>query len=306
MYARGLELGRNIDFVVDQIDAVTMTGNLVVSRRDLMSPYVWQSAPGEFAMLVRAVPHPDECGDSGTIWYAASRNGLAFVASDHPVLSPGPKAEDIGGCEDPTPVIAPDGSVVVYYTGVDATRTHGEMLYACGPSVDQLKKRGIAMPSAPSEGNLKEATVDRTADGGWRMFYEYARDEASLIGLAVGDDPAGPWRHLPQPFAPRPDAWDAWHLSTGPLLTTDKDRPVMFYNGATHDARWRIGWIAFDAEYTKVVDRCIEPLIVPPPRNQRTDTDIAFAASVVLVDDLIWLYYSIDDKHLYRAIIRQA
>lgn len=26
----------------------------------------------------------------------------------------------------------------------------------------------------------------------------------------------------------------------------------MFYNGATRDARWRIGWIAFDAEYTKV------------------------------------------------------
>ena len=80
----------------------------------------------------------------------------------------------------------------------------------------------------------------------------------------------------------------------------------MFYNGATRDARWRIGWIAFDAEYTKVVDRCIEPLIAPPPALERTATDIAFAASVVLVEDQIWLYYSLADTHLHRAIIRRS
>ena len=299
-------MDKKVDFVVDRIDAVTMTGNALVLRRDLMSPFVWQPSPGQFAMLVRAVPRLGEEGDTGAIWYATSDDGLAFTASNSPVLAPGPGPSDIGGCEDPTPVFAPDSSVVVYYTGVDASRTHGEMLYATGPSVDALEKRGIAMPGAPSEGNLKEATVDRTADGGWRMFYEYARDEASLIGLAVGDDAAGPWRHLPQPFTPRPDAWDAWHLSPGPLLTTAKDQPVMFYNGATHDARWRIGWIAFDAEYTRVTARCIEPLIVPPPRCQRTDTDIAFAASVVIFGEEIWLYYSIEDTDLYRAIIRQV
>ena len=299
-------MNRKVDFVVDQIDPVTMSGNTLVSRRDLMSPYVWQPSPGHYSMLVRAVPRPGEEGDTGAIWYAESGDGLAFAASEAPVLAPGPGPTDIGGCEDPTPVFAPDGSVVVYYTGVDATRTHGEMLYATGPSIDALEKRGIAMPSVPSEGNLKEATVDRTASGGWRMFYEYARDEASLIGLALGDDVAGPWRHLPQPFAPRPDMWDAWHLSPGPLLTTGKDCPVMFYNGATHDARWRIGWAAFDAEYTRVVDRCLEPLIVPPPQGQRTDTDIAFAASVVVVKGEIWLYYSIEDTALYRAIIRQV
>ena len=299
-------MSAKIGFVVDQIDAVTMTGNTLVSQRDLMSPYAWQTVPGEFGMLVRAVPRPGERGDTGTIWYATSNDGLTFTASDQPVLSPGPNLDDIGGCEDPTPVFAPDGSVVVYYTGVDETRTHGEMLYATGPSINQLTKHGIAMPSAPSEGNLKEATVDRTNSGGWRMFYEYARNEASLIGLAVSDDVAGPWRHMPEPFGPRADAWDAWHLSTGPLLTTNKEQPVMFYNGATHDARWRIGWIAFDAEYTRVTDRCIEPLIVPPPQSQRVATDIAFAASVVIVDGTIWLYYSVEDTHLYRAVIRQV
>ena len=299
-------MAQKIGFVVEQVDAVSMCGNALVSQRDLMSPYVWQDRPGHFGMLVRAVPRPGEEGDTGTIWYAASEDGLAFTATDRPVLAPGPGPDDIGGCEDPTPVFAADGNAVVYYTGVDASRTHGEMLYATGPSISALTKRGIAMPSAPSEGNLKEATVGCTASGGWRMFYEYARDEASLIGLAVSGDVAGSWRHLPQPFAPRTDMWDTWHLSPGPLLTTEQDQPVMFYNGATHDARWRIGWIAFDAEYTRVVDRCIEPLIVPPPRGERTETDIAFAASVVIVEGASWLYYSIEDTDLYRAIIRQG
>ena len=104
----------------------------------------------------------------------------------------------------------------------------------------------------------------------------------------------------------RPLGWDNWHLSTGPLLTTDKSRPVMFYNGATHDARWRIGWIAFDAEYTKVVDRCSEPLIGSPPSLGPNDTDIAFAASVVIVGEQIWLYFSVSDRYRRRAIIRHA
>ena len=39
----------------------------------------------------------------------------------------------------------------------------------------------------------------------------------------------------------------------------------MFYNGATQDARWRIGWVAFNSDCTRVVGRGIEPLVVPPP-----------------------------------------
>jgi predicted GH43/DUF377 family glycosyl hydrolase len=95
-------------------------------------------------------------------------------------------------------------------------------------------------------------------------------------------------------------------LSTGPLLTSDKDAPVMFYNGATHDARWRIGWVAFDAEYSKIVDRCVEPLIAPPPAPDRTDTDIVFAASIVLTGGHPWLYYSSADATLFRATIRRS
>lgn len=295
-----------VDFNVELIEPVCLAGPAAVSARDLMSPYVWIGGDGLFHMMVRAVPHPGETGDTGTIWHAISHDGVTFTADPSPAIVPGPGPDDIGGCEDPTVVERDDGSYVVYYTGVDASRSHGEMLYAIGPAMDRLEKRGIAMASTPSQGNVKEATVDRTQGGRWRMFYEYATGGASLVGLAVSGGDAGPWDHRDQPFLPRPGLWDRWHLSTGPMLTTDKTMPVMFYNGATEDARWRIGWIAFDAEYTQVVDRCIEPLIAPPPAENRMATDIAFAASVAVCDQVPWLYYSRADSSLYRARLRRS
>ena len=113
-----------LDFNVDQIDSITISGPPEVTERDLMSPYVWRRPDGKFAMLVRAVPRGDydhgAAADTGTIWHAVSDDGLAFVVAGAAVLRPGPALEDIGGCEDPTPVVRPDGSLVVYYTGGDA------------------------------------------------------------------------------------------------------------------------------------------------------------------------------------------
>ena len=56
-------MSAKVDFVVDRIDGVTMTGNTLVSQRDLMSPYVWQTARGQFGMLVRAVPRAAAAAD---------------------------------------------------------------------------------------------------------------------------------------------------------------------------------------------------------------------------------------------------
>ncbi|WP_409977419.1 glycosidase [Sphingomonas sp. Y38-1Y] len=274
--------------------------------RDLMSPYVWREADGRWGIMVRAVTKAGEpMVDTGQIWAGWSEDGVNFAMLDAPSIVPGPGDHDAGGVEDPT-VIRRDDGYVVYYSGVLADHAHGELSYATGPSLDRLVKSGVALASSKSEGNTKEATIDRTADGQWRLFYEYAADEASRIGLASGPDIAGPWTEAPTPFLPRVDSWDDWHLSTGPLLTDDPARPVMFYNGATRDARWRIGWAAFDAEYTRVVARGLQPLLTPPPADDRGATDIAFAASVVVEDGQIWLYYSLEDRKLARALIRRS
>ena len=63
-----------------------------------------------------------------------------------------------------------DGLYVVYYTGVDQTRSSGQLLYAIGPDARHLTKRGIALASSKTEGNTKEATIEQTADGHWRLF----------------------------------------------------------------------------------------------------------------------------------------
>ncbi|WP_294318505.1 glycosidase [uncultured Sphingomonas sp.] len=295
-----------LDFNVKRIEDVTIEGPPELMARDLMSPYVWREPDGRYAMMVRAVVPPgQELTDTGVIWAGWSDDGRHFRMLEAPSIVPGPGDHDAGGVEDPT-VVRTDAGYVVYYSGVLSDHSHGELSYAAGPTLDALTKSGVALASSKSEGNTKEATVDRTPDGGWRLFYEYAADEASRIGLAVGSDVAGPWDEQPTPFTPRTDSWDDWHLSTGPLLTDDPAMPVMFYNGATRDARWRIGWVAFDADYTRVVARGIQPLVTPPPVDDRSATDIAFAASVVVVDGAIWLYYSLEDRRLARALIRRS
>jgi len=106
------------------------------------------------------------------------------------------------------------------------------------------------------------------------------------------------------PFTIRENSWDNWHLSTGPIVQLPGFDPVMFYNGATMDARWRIGWIAFDEDFSRVTGRGIEPLLVPPPPVERTADDIAFAASTVIEGDMIGLYFSLEDCTLRRALVR--
>jgi predicted GH43/DUF377 family glycosyl hydrolase len=294
-----------LDFTVEKIEAVTVDLPDALAGSALMSPYVWRLDDGRYGMLARIVPpagaqHPS----TGSIWYGESPDGLHFTLGDAPVIAPGTGGLDLGGCEDPT--LLTDGErTLVYYTGVDADGSTGRLMLADGPDVHHLEKRGIALASTKTTGNTKEATIDHTSDGGWRLFYEYAHLDASRIGLAIGEGACGPWHEQPHPFSVREHGWDSWHLSTGPLLTTDKDRPVMFYNGATRDARWRIGWVAFDQDYTRVVDRCIEPLIVPPPQPERGMTDIAFAASIIAAGDLLYLYYSVADARLARAHIRR-
>lgn len=295
-----------IDFAIEEIENVSLVGPDTLMARDMMSPFVWIEPNGKHGIMVRAVPRiGGPASDTGVIWAGWSDDGVTFTMLDQPSIVPGPDAQDIGGVEDPTVVRVGDGSYVVYYTGVTADMSRGELYYAAGPSIDALVKSGVALASKKSMGNTKEATVDRTADGHWRLFYEYAADEASRIGLAIGEKVDGPWVEQPTPFMPRTDGWDSWHLSTGPLLTDQADMPVMFYNGATRDARWRIGWVAFDRDMRKVIDRCIQPLLTPPPGTDRTDTDIAFAASVIVKDNAMWLYYSLEDRRLSRARIKR-
>lgn len=305
--------GEEIAYLVEDIEVVQLDiagENGLLAEHDLMSPYVW-AVDGRIHLLVRVLNNPLGPDDStGVIYAGVSDDGLLFKTRPRPAIVPGPEEVDAGGVEDPTVVLSSDDHLLVFYTGVDARRQQGSLLVASGSDLDHLTKRQVMLKAPEGEGNIKEATVARGADGRYRLFYEYAKDQASRIGLAVSDSAEGPWEVAADPFTIREDSWDNWHLSTGPIMARPGRSPVMFYNGATADARWRIGWIMFDENYSRIVARGVEPLLVPPPPEQRAGTDIAFAASCLDMADSsgkgdLFLYYSLEDRLLRRARIRE-
>ena len=298
----------DLAYVVEDLQVVTLDiagEDGLLAGHDLMSPYVWQ-VKGRIHLLVRVLKNPLGPSDpTGVIYAGESDDGLLFKMMDKPAIMPGPDDIDAGGVEDPTVVLSSDNNLLVFYTGVDARREQGALVIASGPDLTSLTKREVMLKAPEGEGNIKEASVAQGADGRWRLFYEYAKDNTSRIGMAVADHAEGPWEVVEDPFTIREDSWDNWHLSTGPIVVREGRPPVMFYNGATADARWRIGWIAFDENYTCIVDRGIEPLLVPPPPKERAGIDIAFAASCLDDGTDILLYYSLEDRLLRRARVRE-
>ncbi len=290
-------------FAVTDTTALTLERTAPLSEMYTLSPFVWTENEA-YHMLVRAVPHSEVAAEKiARVYYGVSHDGLQFTMDAEPTIPPGPGDLDCDGCEDPTLAIV-DRTYYVYYTGWNQNVKRGELLLASGSNVRHLEKRGIALPWTKEPENPKEATIVQTEGGSWRLFFEYAADGASKIGIATAPHVSGPWKVLDLPFPSRPNSWDSWHLSTGPMLTTDPQRPVMFYNGASESAEWRIGWVEFDAEYTHITQRCEAPVITPPQDRAQGDTDIAFAASATEKGGVIHLYYSIADKDMFRATIR--
>ncbi len=294
-------------FELISAEPLTMHRTNRLANMYLLSPYVW--AEGDmFHLLVRAVPRRDDEPrlKMAEVWHGTSMDGCHFDMETAPTMYPGADLVDLDGCEDPTVHI--DGAFMrVWYTGYNEVQKTGRLLLARGPDVARLAKAGLAIDSTPDFSNPKEATVAKIGDNRWRMYFEYARGGASLIGQAATDHLDGPWCDIAQaPLAPRKDSWDCWHLSPGPVLGENGDAPTLFYNGATQDAKWRIGWAVFDREMTRIVERCTDPLIRPIEPIGDGATDIAFAASAVEREVEVWLYYSQSDQDLRRATIRRV
>ena len=288
-------------------EPLTMHRTNRLANMYVLSPFVWHDGK-QFHMLVRAVPRRDDEPrlKMAEIWHGVSEDGHHFDMDVAPTIFPGPDLVDLDGCEDPT-VYVDQQIVRVWYTGYNAQQKIGRLLLARGPDVAKLAKAGLAIDSTPAFTNPKEATVAAVGPGHWRIYFEYARDGASLIGQAGADDLDGPWREVaPSPLLPRADHWDGWHLSPGPIVGERTEQPTMFYNGATRDAHWRIGWAMFDPGLTRLVDRSEEPLVEPQGAISGGATDIAFAASAVERDGSVLLYFSQSDQDLRRAVLRRC
>lgn len=291
-------------FAVAAIEPLTLDRGPKIERMFVLSPFVWRE-PGGYSMLLRVVPdEPDPTDKIARIHYGHSQDGLRFEIDDDPVIAPGPGAEDLDGCEDPTVVRHAHGCHV-FYSGWNEQRKEDTLTLASGPDLRTLSKHRPVLRSGAGHRNPKEATVVRTPAGDWRMFFEFASHGASEIGCATAEVPEGPWEVLRPLCTARPNEWDDWHTSPGPIWQPNDGPPIMFYNGANLSAHWRISWLALDASYTSVVERAAEPLIIPPvPAGDATD--IAFAASCIEENGGIRLYYSIADRAMLRATLRRV
>ena len=295
-----------IGFDLTAVEPLSMARSNRLSNMYTLSPFVWKAAD-VYHLLVRAVPRRDDEPrlKMAEIWHGQSSDGLHFEMDESPVIFPGPDLTDLDGCEDPT-VLETEGQLRVWYTGWNEQQQTGRLLLSRGPDLSRMSKAGIALDSRPPFSNPKESTIAQASDGSWRMFFEYADNNASLIGQASAADPDGPWTHLTQAsLKPRKARWDCWHLSPGPMIGKGGARPIMFYNGADQDANWRIGWAAFNADLTRMEARGEDPLITPTDLSGAA-TDIAFAASAVEDNGKAMLYFSQSDQDLRRATLAQT
>lgn len=293
-------------FELVSVQPLTLTRTNRLANMYVLSPFVWHDGE-QFRMLVRAVPRRDDEPrlKMAEIYHGISADGLHFDMDIAPAIFPGPDEADLDGCEDPT-VLPVRGGLRIWYTGYNEADKTGRLMLARGADIHSLEKRGVALDTTKLFANPKEATAVSSGKA-WRMFFEYSHDEASLIGEAGAESLDGPWTNRKQAaIMPRKDAWDCWHLSPGPVIGEDSDAPIMFYNGATRDAKWRIGWVVFDKGLGKIVDHCTDPLI--SPEGDRTDhgSDIAFAASAIEQDGFIRIYFSESDQDIRCATVRRV
>lgn len=264
----------------------------------LLSPFVVRSE-STYHLLLRAVPDREDPEEKiARVHYGTSRDGLGFAMESAAVLAPGSgDDDDADGCEDPTAEPLGNG-FRVYYSGWSERQQKGHLLFADGSDLRSLRKRG-RVPGFEGYTNPKEVTLARAADGMHVLFFEYARDGHSVIGSLRAPSLDGPWKDYAEPLAARPQSWDLFHLSTGPMIAAPDGTPVMLYNGADVDAHWRIGWAAFAPDLRSVIARSDEPCVTAPP-PEGDCRDIAFAASAVTSDDGSYLYLSYYDGESTR------
>jgi beta-1,2-mannobiose phosphorylase / 1,2-beta-oligomannan phosphorylase len=289
---------------VEATEQLTLDRAPPLSAMYVLSPCVWQEDDG-YHVLLRAVNHADDPADKvARIYHGQGHDGLRFRMDAQPAIAPSidSSADDAGGCEDPS-MIWHGGRYHVFYSGWNQGLRQGHLLRAVGADMRALRKRGRFLPDGDHRHNPKEAEIAACPTGGWRLFFEYVEDGRSKIGLAKADGLDGPWRLEPDPFAARKGRFDSWHLNPGPVIQDRSGQPLMLYNGATRDGRWRIGWITFDDAFPRVLDRCEEQVITPPP-PQGDARDVAFAASAVQDGRLICLYYTFSDDQPTRAVLR--
>ena len=128
----------------------------------------------------------------------------------------------------------------------ESGRRQGSMLLATGPDPYTLKKREVVLEGAGRRGQFQGSDLASGPGQELAAVLRICARRRLADRHGQGGRAGREWAAMEEMVPIREDSWDNWHLSPGPIIQCPGRDPVMFYNGATHDARWRIGWVTFD------------------------------------------------------------
>ena len=91
------------------------------------------------------------------------------------------------------------------------------MLLAEGPDPTRWKS-ARSFQGAEGRAISRKRPCCRRRTRSWRLFYEFARDGASRLGMARAEKLGVNWTAMEEMVPIREDSWDNWHLSPGPII----------------------------------------------------------------------------------------
>ena len=210
-------------------------------------------------------------GQTSTIGYAESVDGVRFVVSPQPVLSPETDYEKGGGVEDPR-VVAISGTYYLTYTGYNLR--DAQLCLAVSTDLKHWRRKGVIMPANKGAWNTQwtksGAIVPERINDKWWMYYlgtskgtdGISRDK---MGLASSDDLIHWTDATDRPVLDvRPQAFDSQVMEPGPAPLVTASGILLLYNGADGHLVYRPAWALFDLhDPRRVIARAKEPFLEP-------------------------------------------
>jgi len=226
------------------------------------------------------------------IGYAESADGIRFVVSPQPVLSPETDYEKGGGVEDPR-VVQIAGTYYLTYTGYNLR--DAQLCLAVSTDLRHWQRKGVIMPANKGAWNTQwtksGAIVPQKINGKWWMYYlgtskggdGVSRDK---MGVADSDDLMHWADATDRPVLDiHPEAFDSRVMEPGPAPIVTASGILLLYNGADEHLVYRPAWVQFDVhDPRRVIARAKEPFLEPKLEWERVGVvpNVIFLEGAVL------------------------
>jgi predicted GH43/DUF377 family glycosyl hydrolase len=222
---------------------------------------------------------------------AISKDGINFEKYPKPIIYPTLPEEKMG-CEDPR-IVKVNDTYYMTYTAFDGSTAR--LAIASSKDLINWKKHGIVFPEWPwtKSGAILPVKINGTYImffGDWKIWIAYSED---LIHWKAD------WKN--PILEARMGMFDERLVEPGPPpILTDKGI-LLFYNGASWEKGYSIGWALLDPSNPyKVIARSDEPIFEPQLLWEKIGNvpNVVFAEALVRYKGKWIMYYGAADKYV--------